>query len=830
MGFSAVMQQYMAIKEAHKEALVFFRIGDFYELFFDDARLASQKLGLVLTSRETGQGKAPMCGVPFHAAEGYIKHLVDLGHRVALCEQIGTPRKGEILSREVVRVYTPGTIIDDTKSGANFIAVIYQEQEAGIQYGLAYCDVATGDFLTTSFNDFDKLLNEIYKINPAEIVVNPAFSLSDGLAESTGIKPVIYHIWAFYSDIAKEKLLSHFNLHNLEGLGLGDDAKLCASGALLCYLSEMQAASLSHINSIEPYSVSDFMILDKNARRNLELTETLREKESVGSLFWVLNQTKTAMGERLLRKWLENPLLQKNDIECRHQAVGEYAENEARRDEIREKLGEIVDLERICARINYGRITVTDLGILSRSITALGAVKGLLTDFSSKLNSYFFESLDNLQDISIKIDHILPDGESVGAGCDAELDRLRDRLQSHLELLAALEARERLEGGIKSLKIGQNKVFGYYFEIGKSYKGPLPTHFQRRQTLSGSERYVTEELKRLEADILHTTECIENLEASLFKGLRMAVAKEIPRIRLTAQMIAAVDALQSLGYVAAKYNYVCPEMMNVGIIEIKAGRHAVVERLLGLPFVANNVYLDNFENKIAVLTGPNMAGKSTYLRQTALICIMAQMGGFVPAKAARLPICDQIFARVGSSDDLGRGQSTFMVEMNEVAAILNNATKNSLIILDEIGRGTSTSDGFAIALAIMEHIAANISALTLFATHFHELTAAEGQISGVVNYCMQVQESGGNITFTRKIARGGADKSYGIAVAKLAGLPAAVVERSAQIQAGLKFDKIYDEEAAQKRNDFKKRVRMFLEEYGYELDSIEERILEEGLS
>ena len=830
--FSAMMRQYMKVKEAHRDALIFFRLGDFYELFFDDARLASQKLGLTLTSRDTGRGKSPMCGVPHHAAEPYIMRLVNMGYRVALCEQVGEAKKGELVPREVVRIYTSGTVVDDTKRGASYIAAVFQAKGKEA-FGLAYCDVATGDFLTTHFSETCKLLDELHKIAPVEIVVNPDFKHGDEVKQSVGAASAEYHSWAFFPDIAKEKLISHFGVHNLEGFGLGDEASLCACGALLQYLNEMQSEAAAHIVTISPYAVTNFMSLDKNVRRNLELTETLRDKETEGTLLWALDQTQTAMGGRLLRKWLEGPLLDIKDIICRQQAVQEYVEQAALREEIRERLDKIADMERLSAKINYRRITPQDLMLLGQSIEAIAAVKGLLSGFESKLNSYFANALDDLGDVQDKINRALLGRDEdcmIAQGYDENLDWLRALKAGHLEALEALEAREKQASGIRGLKIGRNKVYGYYIEVSNAHKGAVPAHFIRRQTLTGSERYTTEELRRFEDEILNLTEEIDNREAELFKALRTAIVREIPRMQLTAHMVASVDVLQSLGQVAAKYNYVCPEMMDLGIIEIEGGRHPVVERLLEHQhsFVANDAYLDNFDNKIAIITGPNMAGKSTYLRQVALICIMAQMGGFVPAKSARLPICDRVFTRVGASDDLAKGQSTFMVEMNEVAGILNNATQHSLIILDEIGRGTGTADGFAIALAIVEYIATKISAKTLFATHFHELTVAEGKIEGVVNYCMQVKEDGDSISFLRKIKRGGADKSYGIAVAKLAGLPGAVIDRSAQIQEKLKIRGVFhDEELARGEAMLKQRIRLFLEDRQEELSTAEMRAWEE---
>ncbi|MCL2397945.1 MAG: DNA mismatch repair protein MutS [Defluviitaleaceae bacterium] len=810
--FSAMMRQYLEIKAQHKENLVFFRLGDFYELFFDDARLAAEKLGLVLTSRDTGQGKASMCGVPHHAAEGYILRLVDMGHRVALCEQVGDAPKGGLMPRQVVRVYTPGTVMQDEGNG--YIAAVFQGKGA---FGLAYCDVATGEFLATTLDTEGKLLDELHKIAPVEIIANPDLRPIEAIKNNIGPVPNIYHFWAFLHDVARDKLLGHFGVANLEGYGLVDEPATCAAGALLHYLSEMQAASLAHITTVSTYAVTNYMILDKNTRRNLELTETLWDKGVAGTLLWVLDKTRTAMGGRLLRKWLENPLLDINDINTRQEAVGEYAENAALRGDVAVQLEKIADMERLCAKINYGRVTAGDLAALSNSMAAIADVKGLLDGASSGLNTYFAAEIDDLADVLSKIRAVIPEeampGQMIAAGYDQALDSMRMLKNQYIDALNVLENREREATGIKTLKIGHNKIFGHYIEVGNAHRAGLPSHYQRRQTLSGSERYTTHELQQLEMDILTVNEKISLAERELFIGLRTAVAGEIPRIQGAAHMVATVDALLSLGRIAAENSYVRPEMMQGGPIDIKDGRHPVVEQLLTETFVANDAYLDDEANKICIITGPNMAGKSTYLRQVALISIMAQMGSFVPAVAARLPVCDRVFTRVGAGDDLARGKSTFMVEMNEVANILNNATAKSLVILDEIGRGTSTADGFAIALAIVEHISQAVGAKTLFATHFHELTEAEGKIPSVVNYCMQVAEDGEDIRFLRKICRGGADSSYGIHVAKLAGLPAAVISRSAEIQKGLKVQGVFPEQPGQRRE----RVRIFLEEFGPEL-------------
>jgi len=785
-----MMRQYLEIKEAHKDALLFFRLGDFYELFFDDARVASDVLGLHLTSRETGRGKCPMCGLPHHAAEDYILRLVEAGHKVALCEQIpgGEGKKGELMERKVVRIYTPGTVFDDADSTSNYVAAIFAMTDTS--FGLAYADVTTGDFYAARLGSTDKLVDELHKIRPREIITNPDFPRIADIKSDIGIVTNDYHFWAFLYDFAHEKLISHFGTDSIRSFGLSDEHAISASGALLQYLHETQQNTLSHVNKITAYTPSDFLILDRHTFRNLELTETLREKDTVGTLFWVMDQTKTPMGKRLLRKWLESPLVRIGDIVTRHDAVAEYAENPVQRADMRATLAKIADIERLCGKLTYWRVTARDFVVLKQSIAAIADVKRLLGGTKSTLNTYFWDNLDGLTDVHDKIQKALAETQPANSseagifsdGYNADLDAARTAKNKYLQALANLEQAEKQSTGIKGLKIGQNKIFGYYIEIPNSQHNAIPAHYQRKQTLSSCERYVTDALVQLQVDILTITDSITQIEQHLWRDLRKEIAQEVPRIKLSAHMLATIDVLQSLGEIANNYNYVRPHMSADGAIDIRDGRHPVVERLSDDSFIPNDTYLDNFGNKICIITGPNMAGKSTFLRQVALICIMAQMGSFVPANAARLPICDRIFTRVGASDDLSRGQSTFMVEMNETANILANATHRSLIVLDEIGRGTGTVDGFSIALSIVEYISREISAKTLFATHYHEITSAEGKVPGIVNYRMQVQENGENITFLRKIVPGGADKSYGIHVAKLAGLPAAVIERSLQIQ------------------------------------------------
>jgi DNA mismatch repair protein MutS len=827
-----MMQQYMEIKEKHKDALLFFRLGDFYELFFDDARIASQLLGLHLTSRETGRGgKSPMCGLPHHAAEGYILRLTEAGHKVALCEQLAAEgRKGELMERKVVRVYTPGTVFDDTASTGNYIAAICAEDDGA--FGLAYADVSTGDFYATDFDSADKLTDELHKIIPREIIVNPDFPGIAAIKADIGIMPNYYHFWAFLYDFAYEKIKAHFGTDSITDFGLQNKNSAGASGALLQYLHETQQSKLSHICKITVYAPTDFLILDRHTFRNLELTETLREKDTVGTLFWVMDQTKTPMGKRLLRKWMERPLASVKDIATRQEAVGEFLENPARRGHMRRALGKISDIERLCGKLTYWRVTVGDFVSLKQSIAAIADVKRLLEGMASALNTYFWDNLDELRDVYDKIDRAFGETSHANAkesgifadGYDADLDGARALKNLHLQALSDFEQSEKQKTGIKGLKVDQNKIFGYFIEVQNSRRDAVPAHYQRKQTLSNCERYITEELMQLQADILTATVSVLQIEQHLWSRFHKEIAGEVPRIKQTAHMVATVDVLQSMGEIADKYNYARPQLeANVtGAIDIREGRHPVVERLSADSFVPNDTYLDDCGNKIAIITGPNMAGKSTFLRQVALICIMAQMGSFVPASAAKLPVCDRVFTRIGASDDIGRGQSTFMVEMNETANILDNATHRSLIIMDEIGRGTGTVDGFSIAMSVVEYISSEISAKTLFATHYHEMTAAEGKITGVANYRMQVQDDGENITFLHKVVPGGADKSYGIFVAKLAGLPNSVIERSKQIQKQLEAGNIFpnDNTIPQKSDidainkELRNINRIFLEEYG----------------
>ena len=796
---SPMMQHYLQVKNEYPDCIIFYRLGDFYEMFFEDAKVVSKELELTLTGRACGlEERAPMCGVPFHAADTYLNRLVQRGFKVAICEQVEDPSTAKgMVKREVVRIATPGTNIDmqaldETKN--NYIMCIVYSVE---KYGVSIADVTTGDFFVTEVDSERKLIDEINKFSPSEIICNEAFYMSGvdvtDMKERLRIAITSLDAWYFGDDLAKETLLSHFKIHTLEGLGLQDyDCGVLASGALLKYLYETQKNSLSNILAIHPYSIGKYMIIDSSSRRNLELVETLREKQKRGSLLWVLDKTKTAMGARLLRSYVEQPLIEKSEILKRQEFISVLNKHEITREEIREYLNPIYDLERLITRITYQTANPRDLIAFRNSLEMLPAIAMLLSDLSCDLVDEIREEFDDLRDLYTllcdAIDEEPPistrDGDIIKEGFNEEVDRLRAAKTEGKSWLAELEASEKEKTGIKNLRIKYNKVFGYYLEVTNSFKDMVPDYFIRKQTLTNAERFITPELKELEDTILGSEDRLTSLEYELFKAVRDHLAENVARIQRTAKAIAKIDVFASLALVASRNNYCKPKINESGILDIKNGRHPVVEKMITNDmFIDNDTYLNNSNNRIAIITGPNMAGKSTYMRQTALIVLMAQIGSFVPASSANIGIVDRIFTRVGASDDLASGQSTFMVEMNEVANILRNATSNSLLILDEIGRGTSTFDGLSIAWAVVEHISNTklIGAKTLFATHYHELTELEGKLSGVNNYCIAVKEKGDDIVFLRKIIKGGADKSYGIQVAKLAGLPDTVIERAKEI-------------------------------------------------
>ncbi len=796
---SPMMQHYLKTKEEYPGCILFYRLGDFYEMFFDDAKIVSKELELTLTGKSCGlEERAPMCGVPYHALDTYLNRLVQKGYKVAICEQVEDPKTAKgIVKREVVRIATPGTnmdmqSLDETKN--NYIMCIVYSVE---KYGIAIADVTTGAFFVTEVDSERKLLDELNKFSPSEIICNEAFYMSgvdiSVMRNTMGIAVTALDAWYFGDDLAKETLLSHFRIHTLEGLGLADyDSGVLASGALMKYLYETQKNSLGNILSIQPYSIGKFMIIDSSSRRNLELVETLREKQKRGSLLWVLDKTRTAMGARLLRSYVEQPLIEKAEILKRQDFIAELNGHEITREELREYLNPIYDLERLITRITYQTANPRDLIAFRNSLEMLPAIAMLLSDLTGPLVNEIRDEFDDLRDLYDLLCHSIQeeppissrDGDIIRDGYHEEVDRLRLAKTEGKNWLAELEATEREKTGIKNLRIKYNKVFGYYLEVTNSFKDLVPDYYTRKQTLTGAERFITPELKDLEDTILGAEDRLTSMEYELFREVRDHLANNVGRIQQTAHAIAKLDVFTSMALVASRNNYCRPKINESGILEIKNGRHPVVEQMITNDmFIDNDTYLDNHNNRIAIITGPNMAGKSTYMRQTALIVLMAQIGSFVPATAANIGIVDRIFTRVGASDDLASGQSTFMVEMNEVANILRNATSNSLLILDEIGRGTSTFDGLSIAWAVVEHISNTrlIGAKTLFATHYHELTELEGKLNGVNNYCIAVKEKGDDIVFLRKIIKGGADKSYGIQVAKLAGLPDTVIERAKEI-------------------------------------------------
>lgn len=794
-----MMQQYLETKKEYQDCILMYRLGDFYEMFYDDALLASKELDITLTGKSCGQEeRAPMCGVPYHALEGYLSKLVSNGHKVAICEQMEDPKQVRgIVKREVVRIVTPGTnlnlqSLEETKNNY-LMCIVYFPGKTGI----SAADVTTGDYYLTEVEDIHKLQDEINKYEPTEIICNEQFLLSgydiDDLKNRLGVTIFSLASQYFDEDGCRRSIKKHFHVNSLSGLGVDDfPTGLIAAGALMQYLYDTQKTSLAHFTHLYPYLTSKYMLLDSSTRRNLELTETLREKQKKGSLLGVLDKTKTAMGGRLLRKYIEQPLIDREKIEQRLDAVDMLGRNSVDRDEIREYLNTVYDLERLLGKVSYKTANPRDLIALRNSLAMLPSIKTLLGGLDVELLKRIDGHMDPLQDILELIDRsiieeppiAIRDGGIIKEGFDETIDALRNAKTDGKKWLAALEEEDRERTGIKNLRIKYNKVFGYYFEVTNSYQHLVPDDYIRKQTLANAERYTTPRLKELEDSILNAEDKLYMLEYDAFCGIRDAVAAQMERIQQTARAVAQLDVMTSLSYAAERNHYVRPSLNEKGIIDIKDGRHPVVEQMISNDmFIANDTYLDNRKNCIAVITGPNMAGKSTYMRQTALIVLMAQIGSFVPARSADIGIVDRIFTRVGASDDLSSGQSTFMVEMNEVANILRNATVNSLLILDEIGRGTSTFDGLSIAWAVIEHISNRkiLGAKTLFATHYHELTELEDKMDNVNNYCIAVKEKGDDIVFLRKIIKGGADKSYGIQVAKLAGVPDMVIDRAKEI-------------------------------------------------
>ncbi len=832
--FTPMMQKYLETKEEYKDCILFYRLGDFYEMFFDDAKVASRELELTLTGKDCGQEeRAPMCGIPFHAADNYINKLVAKGHKVAICEQVEDPKQAKgLVKREVIRVVTPGTNLNmqalDAGKNNYLMSIVYY----GDNLGISIADFSTGDYFVTEVESGSVLIDEINKFVPSEIICNEYFSMSgidlSEICEKLSISMSTLDKWYFDNDQCVTKLQEHFKISSLDGLGLRDyTTGVVAAGALLQYLYETQKNSLDHLTTLQPYTTGKYMLIDSSSRRNLELVETMREKQKRGSLLWVLDKTKTAMGARKLRSIIEQPLIEKKTILGRQNVIEEFNNEVMTREEIREYLNPIYDLERLMSKISCKTANPRDLIAFKSSLEMLPYIKQLIGNFKSELMTETFEKLDDLKDLYDLIDASIleeppisvREGGMIKEGYNEEADNLRKAKTEGKTWLAQLESREKERTGIKGLKIKYNRVFGYYLEVTNSYKDLVPPEYVRKQTLTNAERYTTDELKKLEDIILGAEDKLCSLEYDLFTQIRDTIAGEVRRIQDTAKAIAMIDVFASLAIVAEQNNYVKPSINEKGIIDIKNGRHPVVEKMISNDmFVANDTYLDNNVNRISIITGPNMAGKSTYMRQTALIVLMAQIGSFVPASSANIGVVDRIFTRVGASDDLASGQSTFMVEMTEVANILRNATNKSLLILDEIGRGTSTFDGLSIAWAVVEHISNTklLGAKTLFATHYHELTELEGIIGGVNNYCIAVKEQGDDIVFLRKIVKGGADKSYGIQVAKLAGVPDSVIQRAKELVADLS-----DNDISQKTRDIAQYTKKVDESYTKNLNELE---------
>ena len=841
--FSPMMQHYLKTKEEYSDCILFYRLGDFYEMFFDDAITVSRELEITLTGKDCGQAeRAPMAGIPFHAAESYIARLISKGYKVAICEQMEDPKEAKgIVKREVIRVVTPGTVIESNlleEKKNNYIMSIYK---TGIYYGLGICDVSTGDFYATQIcenNNFSKLLDEISRYSPSEVIVNKM------MFETKSELGKIQERFKVYVSLEKEENFSDENelllqMYNVLNEGKDntnkDDAQNLASktnqiktkeqmqeldsknlmvpaiNALITYLTETQKTNLDHINTIKIYNITQYMSLDINARRNLELTEKMRDKSKKGTLLWVLDKTSTSMGGRLLRRWINDPLIDVNEINKRLNSVKELKNSIILKGDIIDNLKKVYDIERLAGKIAYGNANGRDLISLKNSVKQLPEIKEILSKTESDLLKELYEELDVLEDVYELIEKSIveeppisvKEGGIIKLGYDPEIDQLKKATTEGKTWIVQLEAKERELTGIKGLKVGFNKVFGYFIEVTKSNLSMVPDRYIRKQTLTNAERYVTEELKNLENQILGAEEKVINLEYKAFTDVREEIERQIQRLQKTSNIVATLDVLTAFATVAEDMNYVKPVVDNEGIIDIKDGRHPVIEKMSQAgEFVPNDTYLDKSSNRLAIITGPNMAGKSTYMRQVALITLMAQIGSYVPASAARIGVVDKIFTRVGASDDLSMGQSTFMVEMMEVATILKEATANSLVILDEIGRGTSTYDGLSIAWAVAEHIADKslCGAKTLFATHYHELTELEEKIDGVKNYSIAVKEKGEDIIFLRKIVKGGTDESYGVHVARLAGVPQNVTKKANEILRSLERRNILNNRVIEKES------------------------------
>ena len=840
--FSPMMQRYLETKEEYKDCILFYRLGDFYEMIFEDAITASRELELTLTGKDCGQEeRAPMCGIPHHAAEIYVSRLINKGYKVAICEQLEDPKttKG-IVKRGVIRVVTPGTLVESNmleERKNNYIMSIYK---TGIYFGISICDISTGEFYSAEIkdnNNFPILLDEIARYTPSELVINSM--MANCLDEMNKIKERFENVYITkFNDKFFSEELNNINLRfnvvdnnerKIENLA---EKKLALSSinALVQYIEDTQKTSLDHINKITIYNLSKYMALDINARRNLEITEKMRDKSKKGTLLWVLDKTSTSMGGRLLRRWLNDPLVDVDEINRRLNAVKELKDDIILRGEVIENLKKVYDIERLAGKMAYGNANARDMVTLKNSLFKLPEVKQILKNCKSDLLKGLYEKLDELQDIYQLIEKsivedppmTIKDGGIIKLGYDEEIDKLKTAQTEGKTWLVQLEAEEKEKTGIKNLKIGFNKVFGYFIEVTKSYLDQVPDRFIRKQTLTNAERYITEDLKNLENQILGAEEKVINLEYNAFVEIREEISKNVTRLQTTSEVISSLDVLTSFAQVAEDFNYCMPVVDSSGTIDIKNGRHPVIEKILGEGvFVENDTFLDKGDNRLSIITGPNMAGKSTYMRQVALITLMAQCGSFVPAESANIGVVDKIFTRVGASDDLSMGQSTFMVEMMEVATILKEATPNSLVILDEIGRGTSTYDGLSIAWAVAEYIAdkQKCGAKTLFATHYHELTELENKIEGIKNYSIAVKEKGEDIIFLRKIVRGGTDESYGIHVARLAGVPKVVTQKANEILRSLEKKNIL----TGKKQD-KKQVEGQFDMYNYKLAEIAHEI------
>ena len=838
--FSPMMQHYLATKEKYKDCILFYRLGDFYEMFFEDAINVSRELELTLTGKECGQEeRAPMCGIPYHAAESYISKLVSNGHKVAICEQLEDPKQAKgIVKRDVIRIVTPGTVTESNlleEKKNNFIMSIFQK---GMFFGIAVCDISTGDFYSAEIkeeNNFERLLDEISRYSPSEIIANKM--LADCKEEIDKIKKR-FDVYISEEDEANfsqdtQNIYMQYALADDKGNIIKDlDKRLFAVSAingLIKYIEDTQKTKLEHINKITIYTITKYMALDINARRNLELTEKLRDKSKKGTLLWVLDKTATSMGGRLLRRWISDPLIDVTEINDRLEAVEELKDDVILRGDLEEALKGVYDIERLAGKISYGSANARDLNSLKASSSKLPQIKNLISNSKSHMLKALYEELDSLDDIYALIDKavvedppiLITEGGIIKMGYNQEIDELKKAMTDGKTWLVELEAREREKTGIKGLKVGYNKVFGYYIEVTKSNLSMVPDNYIRKQTLTGGERYITEELKELESKVLGAEEKVVSLEYNEFVKIREYIKSQILRLQKSAMVISKLDVLCSFATVAEDLNYCKPIVDNSGVIEIKEGRHPVIEKMLPSgSFVSNDTYMDKEENRLSIITGPNMAGKSTYMRQVALITLMAQIGSFVPAQEAHIGVVDKIFTRVGASDDLSMGQSTFMVEMMEVATILKEATKNSLVILDEIGRGTSTYDGLSIAWAVAEYIAdkQKCGAKTLFATHYHELTQLENTLEGVKNYSIAVKEKGEDIIFLRKIVSGGTDESYGVHVARLAGVPKQVTSRANEILKTIERKNILSNKNIEKEN--KKQVAGQLDLYNFKLAEI----------